>query len=64
MFTSKAHCYLCKREIQPYEEIYVNMRYPKSKGFTEIKAFLKNEGKIICKDCFPNKSLNAGNQSQ
>jgi hypothetical protein len=28
------------------------MRYPERKGMTEIKAYLQNEGKLICEDCF------------
>jgi len=35
-----------------YEVVYVKMRYPERKGMTEIKAYLQNEGKLICEDCF------------
>jgi hypothetical protein len=37
------------------EMVYVKMRYPKRKGFTEIKAYLRNEGKFICEECFNKK---------
>ncbi|MBM7716989.1 hypothetical protein JOC94_004013 [Bacillus thermophilus] len=55
MFQLTAQCSVCKKEIQPYEEIYLKMRYPKSRGMTEIKAYIQNEGKIICKTCFDKK---------
>lgn len=54
MFKITAKCSICSKEIEAYEEIYVKMRYPKSKGMTEIKAYLQNEGKIICGKCFSN----------
>ncbi|KGR78767.1 hypothetical protein [Ureibacillus sinduriensis] len=44
-------CMKCDKEIQGDEEVFIQMRYPKRKGFTEIKAFLNLEGKFICKDC-------------
>jgi len=33
---------------------FIKMRYPKGRGFTEIKAYLQNEGELICEDCFDN----------
>ncbi|WP_193603792.1 Fe3+ hydroxamate ABC transporter substrate-binding protein [Niallia nealsonii] len=36
--------------------VYVEMRYPKHKGMTEIKAYLKNEGSFIWEDYFNKKS--------
>lgn len=41
----------CNKEIQGDEEVLVQMRYPKRKGFTEIKAYLNLEGKFICERC-------------
>ncbi|MGF2614803.1 Fe3+ hydroxamate ABC transporter substrate-binding protein [Rossellomorea vietnamensis] len=52
MFGEKAKCSVCEREIEGEEEVYVKMRWPKRKGMTEIKAYLKNEGKFICQSCF------------
>ncbi|RUL54075.1 Fe3+ hydroxamate ABC transporter substrate-binding protein [Lysinibacillus antri] len=46
----------CEKEIKEDDIVFVKMRYPKQKGFTEIKAYLNNEGKFICEDCFHNKS--------
>ena len=34
------------------EVVFIKMRYPKRKGFTEVKAYLKNEGQFICEACF------------
>lgn len=44
-------CMKCNREIKDDEEVLVQIRYPKQKGFTEIKAFLNLEGKFICNEC-------------
>ena len=44
-------CSVCKKEIQANEQIFVKMRYPVTRGMTKIKAFLQNEGKIICEEC-------------
>ena len=44
-------CMKCDKEIEDDEEVLVQIRYPKRKGFTEIKAFLSLEGKFICKGC-------------
>ncbi|TSI02660.1 Fe3+ hydroxamate ABC transporter substrate-binding protein [Lysinibacillus sp. BW-2-10] len=46
----------CEKEIKEDDIVFVKMRYPKRKGFTEIKAYLNNEGKFICEACFHNKS--------
>ncbi|KKI92938.1 Fe3+ hydroxamate ABC transporter substrate-binding protein [Bacillus sp. SA1-12] len=45
----------CGKTIEGDDLVYVKMRYPKRKGMTEIKAYLKNEGNFICEDCFHNK---------
>lgn len=44
-------CMKCHKEIEGDEEVLVHMRYPKRKGFTEIKAYLNLEGKFICQEC-------------
>ncbi|MDQ0271293.1 Fe3+ hydroxamate ABC transporter substrate-binding protein [Cytobacillus purgationiresistens] len=54
MFSLKPKCTVCKREIKEDEWVYIKMRYPKRKGFTEIKAYLNNEGQFICENCFGN----------
>lgn len=51
MFKQNAKCSVCEKEIQESEKIYVKMRSPESKGMVEVKAFLQNEGKIICERC-------------
>ncbi|WP_071458446.1 Fe3+ hydroxamate ABC transporter substrate-binding protein [Bacillus massilinigeriensis] len=52
MFKITPKCLKCEKEIQGNEVVYVKMRYPERKGMTEIKAYLQNEGKLICEDCF------------
>ena len=49
-----AKCMKCNNEIKGDEEVFVQIRYPKRKGFTEIKAFLNLEGKFICQACSTN----------
>ncbi|MEK5079035.1 Fe3+ hydroxamate ABC transporter substrate-binding protein [Solibacillus sp. FSL W7-1436] len=44
-------CMKCNNEIKEDEQVLVQMRYPKRKGFTEIKAYLNLEGKFICEKC-------------
>ncbi|CAH0303031.1 hypothetical protein SRABI96_04674 [Peribacillus sp. Bi96] len=56
MLWDKPKCTICDKEIKGDDVIFVKMRYPKRKGFTEIKAYIRNEGKFICEDCFNNKS--------
>ena len=55
MFNEKPKCIKCGKEIKANEVVLVKMRYPKSKGFTEIKAYLQNEAKFICEACYENK---------
>ncbi|MFJ8071689.1 Fe3+ hydroxamate ABC transporter substrate-binding protein [Peribacillus sp. NPDC096447] len=43
------------KEIKGDEVVSVKIRYPKHKGMTEIKAYLKNEGSFICEACFQKK---------
>ncbi|RHW29964.1 Fe3+ hydroxamate ABC transporter substrate-binding protein [Oceanobacillus profundus] len=56
MFGEPPKCTVCEREIKGDETVLIRMRYPKRKGMTEIKAYLKNEGKFICEDCSNKKS--------
>ncbi|MED1420443.1 Fe3+ hydroxamate ABC transporter substrate-binding protein [Bacillus smithii] len=51
MFKITDKCSKCGKEIQGNEEIYVKMRYPERKGMAEIKAYLQNEGEMICEKC-------------
>lgn len=55
MFT-KPKCDVCDKEIKDDGTAFVKLRYPKKKGVTEIKAYLKNEGTFICGDCYKNNS--------
>ena len=59
MWPEKPVCSRCGQEIRAEEMIYVKMRYPKRQGFTEIKAYLHNEGKFICEDCASVKPLSS-----
>jgi hypothetical protein len=52
VFGNKPQCSVCRKEIKGDDVVYVKMRYPKHKGMTEIKAYLKNEGRFICEECF------------
>lgn len=45
----------CGKDIKGNEEVYVKMKYPTIKGMTEIKAYLSNNGKLICEMCFEKK---------
>ncbi len=56
VFWDKPKCIVCETEIKEDAVVFVKMRYPKRGGMTEIKAYLRNEGKFICEDCFNNKS--------
>jgi hypothetical protein len=49
--STKAKCSKCKREIRNNEPILVKLRYPEKRGMAEIRAFLKQEGTIICEEC-------------
>lgn len=52
-----AKCMKCNNEIKGDEEVFVQIRYPKRKGFTEIKAYLNLEGKFICQACSTNLNV-------
>lgn len=52
MFKITPKCSICEKEIKGNEVVFVKMRYPERKGMTEIKAYLQNEGELICEDCF------------
>jgi hypothetical protein len=51
LFGEKPKCSICEKEIKGDDVVIVKLRYPKRKGFTEIKAYLKNEGIFTCEDC-------------
>lgn len=55
MFKVKPQCSNCGKLIEKNKVVFVKMRYPERKGMTEIKAFIQNEGIIICEDCFNTK---------
>ncbi|WP_391509629.1 Fe3+ hydroxamate ABC transporter substrate-binding protein [Bacillus pumilus] len=40
-------CASCQKKIEANEEVYVKLVYPKRKGMTEVKAWLRNEGVFI-----------------
>lgn len=44
MFGENPKCVKCGKEIKGDEVVLLKMLYPKRKGMTEIKAYLKNEG--------------------
>lgn len=52
MFKIKPKCSICEKGIKGNETIYVKMRYPTTRGMTEIKAYLQNNGTFICKNCY------------
>nr|WP_106779542.1 Fe3+ hydroxamate ABC transporter substrate-binding protein [Lysinibacillus timonensis] len=56
MLWDKPKCIMCDQLIKEDDLVYVKMRYPKRKGITEMKAFLNNEGRFICEDCFNSKT--------
>ena len=55
MFREEPKCVGCGKEIKGNEVVYIKMRYPKRKGITELKAYLRNEGVFICEACFQQK---------
>lgn len=57
MFWDKPKCIECDQEVQENDVVFIKMRYPKSKGVTEIKAYLRKEGQFIYEDCFNKRSL-------
>ena len=56
LFWEEPKCTKCGKEIKGDEVVFIKMRYPKRKGMSEIKAYLKNEGSFICEDCFHQKT--------
>jgi hypothetical protein len=55
MFWEKPKCMVCDKDIKEDQMVYIKMKYPKRIGFTEIKAYLRNEGKFICEECIDKK---------
>ena len=60
MFKSKTECSVCRKEIKGNDVVYVKVRYPLHKGMTEITAYLKNEGTVICEDCYEDNTKTKG----
>lgn len=56
MLWDKPKCIECDKEIKENDIVFVKMRYPKRKEFTEIKVYLRNEGEFVCEGCFNNKT--------
>lgn len=56
MFGKDPQCMMCGKDIKGNDMVYIKMRYPERRGMTEIKAYLKNEGRFICEACFDKKS--------
>jgi len=52
MFGKEPTCIHCGKTIEGNEKVYIQMRYPKHRGMTEVKAYLKSEGRFICEKCF------------
>lgn len=52
MFRIEPKCTICHKEIKGNDTVYVKMKYPSIRGFTEIKAYLNNNGKLICEACY------------
>lgn len=40
-------CTSCQKKIEENEEVYVKLVYPKKRGMTEVKAWLRNEGRLL-----------------
>jgi len=51
MFGENPKCSVCQSDIKDDEVVFVKLKFPKRKGFTEIKAYLKNEGIFLCEKC-------------
>lgn len=47
MFGKEPTCMHCGKTIEGNEKVYIQMRYPKHRGMTEVKAYLKSEGRFI-----------------
>ncbi|MBO1001615.1 Fe3+ hydroxamate ABC transporter substrate-binding protein [Pseudogracilibacillus auburnensis] len=52
MFTIKPACAKCAKEIKGNDLVFVRMKYPTTRGMTEIKAYLQNNGDIFCETCY------------
>ena len=62
MFKIKPKCSRCDKEIKGQDIVFVKIQYPEGRGITEIKAYLQNEGKLICEDCIDNKWIDSANE--
>ncbi|MFD0942781.1 Fe3+ hydroxamate ABC transporter substrate-binding protein [Savagea faecisuis] len=52
MIKRNLYCSVCGREVEGDEEIYAKMKAPEKTAMVEIKAYLKKNSEIICKDCY------------
>lgn len=52
VFKDIPKCKKCGKDIEGNEEVVVTMRYQDRRGMTEIRAFIQNEGQIICMKCY------------
>ncbi|MEW4091567.1 Fe3+ hydroxamate ABC transporter substrate-binding protein [Bacillus altitudinis] len=53
-------CASCQKKIEGNEEVYVKLVYPKRRGMTEVKAWLRNEGVFYCQACTEQKTSHGG----
>ncbi|MGI8314203.1 Fe3+ hydroxamate ABC transporter substrate-binding protein [Halobacillus mangrovi] len=51
MINRAPECASCGKEISGNDVVYVKLRYPKMKGFAEVKSYLRNEGEMLCETC-------------
>ena len=56
MFDKNPNCSVYGEKIEGDDVVYIKMRYPKRRGMTEIKAYLKNKGAFLCETCFRHQS--------
>lgn len=45
-------CSTCEKDIKGRDVVYVKMKYPTTRGMTEIKAYLQTNGEFICEACY------------
>ena len=55
MFNESPKCRVCSKEIEGGEPVQLEMRYPTSRGFAEVKAYLKLEAQFTCDACAKKK---------
>lgn len=55
MIKRTLNCSVCGKEFDNGEEIHAKMKAPEKMAMVEIKAYLKKNSEIVCKDCHQNK---------